>query len=79
MYIKVKVTPNAKRERLTKETDTLYRIEVREPAERNLANDRVRAALAAALGLQKGQVRLVSGHRSPSKVFDVPSLLLDKT
>ncbi len=71
MYIKVKVTPDAKKEKLTKETDTLYRIQVREPAERNLANDRAREMLAAALGLKKGQVRLVSGHRSPSKVFDV--------
>jgi len=76
MRIKVKVVPDAKKEKLTKETDSLYRIEIKEPAERNLANRRVRELLAATLGLKIGQVRMISGHRSTGKVFDV---LLDKT
>ncbi|OGG86047.1 hypothetical protein A2392_01095 [Candidatus Kaiserbacteria bacterium RIFOXYB1_FULL_46_14] len=71
MYIKVKVTPGSKRERVTKESDTLFRMEVKEPAERNLANERVKELLREALGLTVGRVRLVAGHRSQSKVFDV--------
>lgn len=76
MRIKVKVVPGAKKEKLTKETDSLYRIETKEPAERNQANRRVRELLAAALSVKTAQVRLMTGQRSPSKVFDV---LLDKT
>jgi len=76
MLIKVKVIPNSKKERLTKESDSLYRIEIKEPAERNLANRRTRELLADRLGLNIGQVRMISGHRSPSKTFDI---LLDKT
>ncbi|OGG41946.1 hypothetical protein A2837_01930 [Candidatus Kaiserbacteria bacterium RIFCSPHIGHO2_01_FULL_46_22] len=71
MYIKVKVTPGAKRESILKESDTMYRMEIREPAERNLANKRARDLLQETLGLSNGTVRLVAGHRSPSKVFDV--------
>lgn len=76
MYVKVKVTPDAKREAIFKENNTLFRINVREPAERNLANRRVREMLASHFGLKPGAVRLTAGHRSESKIFDV---LLDKT
>lgn len=71
MYVKVKVTPDAKREQVTKESDTVFRMEVKEPAERNLANERVKQLLRDALGIKNGEVRLVAGHRSGSKVFDV--------
>lgn len=71
MYVKVKVTPAAKRESVTKESDTVFRMEVREPAERNLANERVKQLLRDALGITEGEVRLIAGHRSGNKVFDV--------
>lgn len=71
MYIKVRATPDAKKEKVEKETETVYRIQVREPAKRNLANNRIRELLASEFGLVKGKVQIVSGHRSPSKVFDV--------
>lgn len=71
MYIKVYVTPNARKELVEKENPTTYRIKIREPKERNLANVRLRQILAAEFGKELGQVKLVSGHRSPTKVFDV--------
>ncbi len=71
MHIKVKVTPDSKKERVIKESDISYKIQVKEPAERNMANTRVRQLLADELGLQKGKVKIISGHRSLSKMFSV--------
>lgn len=73
MYVKVHVTPKAKKEKVLKESDTVYRIMVKEPAEQNLANRRTRELLANELGIQKGKLRLISGHRSPVKVFSINS------
>ena len=71
MYIKVYVTPGSRKEVIEKESPTIYRIKVREPKERNLANVRLRQILASEFNTDVGQVKLVSGHRSPTKVFDV--------
>jgi len=71
MYIKVSVTPGAKRERVLKESSTAYRMEIKEPAERNLANKRARDLLQEILGVSRSAVRLIAGHRSGRKVFDV--------
>ena len=71
MYIKVKTTPGAKKEKIEKITDDYYRICVKEPAERNLANNRVRRLLANEFAVSISQVRQISGHRSKSKVFSI--------
>lgn len=78
MYIKVYATPANRKELIEKENDTTYRIKVKEPALRNLANGRIRELLSDIHSLSKEKVRLVSGHRSSVKVFDV-DVLLDKT
>lgn len=70
MYLKVFVTPGAKRETVAEKGDALH-ISVREPAERNLANDRVRALIAARLGIPVGHVRILTGHRSRAKMISV--------
>lgn len=71
MYVRVHVQPGAKKEGFEPISDTEFHITVREKAERNMANDRVRELLARNLGLQEREVRLVSGHRSPNKIFDI--------
>ncbi len=48
-----------------------FEITVKEPAERNLANGRVRELLAREFGLELRRVRLVTGHHSGSKIFEV--------
>ena len=69
MYIRVHALPNAKKERVLRASDTEFTIAVREPAERNLANARIREVLAMELGLPLGKVRILTGHHSPSKLF----------
>lgn len=71
MQIKVKVIPDSKKEVVKKESDTTYRIMVKEPAERNQANLRIKELLLTELGLKKGQLRMISGHRSTSKIFSI--------
>ncbi len=70
MYIKVFVTPDAKREKVDEEGDTL-RISVREPALQNCANTRVREIVANRLGVEVGKVRILTGHRSRVKMISV--------
>ncbi|HET9641723.1 MAG TPA: DUF167 domain-containing protein [Candidatus Paceibacterota bacterium] len=69
-YVKVFVTPGAKKETVEQKGETLA-ISVREPAERNLANVRVRELVAAHLGVPLAKVRILTGHRSRGKMISV--------
>lgn len=73
MYVRVEVKPGAKKESVIQTDDKTYSIAVREPAERNLANMRVKELLAELLGVRLATVRMISGHRSPRKIFDIDS------
>ena len=71
MYIKVKVIAGAKKEKIEKKKEDSYFISVREPAERNLANTKVREILASIFEINVKSVRIISGHQSPSKILSV--------
>lgn len=69
MYLKLKVIPDAKQEKVEQLKDDEYRIWVKAPAENNHANTRV---LEIIRGMHPDKkVRLVSGHTSPSKIVSV--------
>lgn len=71
MYLKVIVTPGARKERIEeKDSETLY-ISVREKASRNCANTRIREILAERLGVALTQVRILTGHHSRSKMISI--------
>jgi uncharacterized protein YggU (UPF0235/DUF167 family) len=74
MYIKVKTTPSSKKEKVEKIAKDAYRISVKEPAERNLANIRVRKLVAMELGVPLSHVRQVSGRQSKSKMFSIKNV-----
>ncbi len=71
MYVHVKVQAGAKSEKVEQVKPDHFKIAVREPAERNLANGRVGELVADFFQVSSGQVRLINGHHSPSKIFDV--------
>jgi len=71
MYVRVEVQPGAKKEKVENLGEMRYRMAVREPAARNLANVKVKELLCELYRVKSGQVKLVSGHRSPRKIFDV--------
>lgn len=71
MYIKVKVKTGSKKEAVKKLSKDRFEISVREKAQRNEANLRVREIIARELGLSLGKVKILTGHHSPSKIFTV--------
>jgi len=72
MYIKVFVTPGAKKERVEEKGETLL-VSVREPASGNRANDRVRELVALRVGKPLGKVRILTGHHSRAKMISINS------
>lgn len=71
MYIKVRVTPDAKRETFEQNSSDHFTVSVKEPAEQNRANKRVIALIAEHFHLQPGKVRIISGHHSGGKILSV--------
>lgn len=69
MYIKLKVIPDAKQEKIEQLKDDEYRVWVKAPAEMGLANSRVLELMHDMYPNKR--VRLVSGHTSPSKIVSV--------
>lgn len=72
MYVRVAVYPGSKRENVTLLGEHRFEIKVKEPAERNLANLRVKELLAEVYNVEVKQVRLVSGHQNSRKIFAIP-------
>ncbi len=72
-YVRVQVKPDSRKESLSQTDEKTYSISVKEPAKQGLANDRVKELLARELGVKIQKIRLVSGHRSPRKIFDIDS------
>ncbi len=69
MYLKLKVIPDSKTQRIEKMSDDSWRIWVKVPAENNAANNRVLDLIREAYPNQS--VRIVSGHHSPSKIVSI--------
>ena len=71
MYVKVIVSPGAKKEKMEVGKKGELKISVREPAQRNLANTRVRELLAMRFHVPISAVRILSGHRVPRKLLSI--------
>ena len=68
-YIHVSVTAGAKKEIFTQIKDDHFEISVKEKAERNIANSRVLELFAIHFKVSKDKIRIVNGHRHPSKLL----------
>ena len=71
MYIHIKVTAGAKKETWKKKSEDHFEISVKEKAQRNEANARVLELVAEHFKVSKNKVRIVNGHRHPSKLLVV--------
>ncbi|MBI2612822.1 DUF167 domain-containing protein [Candidatus Kaiserbacteria bacterium] len=71
MQIKVRVRANARRESVEPISPVSFKISVREKAIENAANRRVAELVALHFKVPKASVRIVRGHRSPSKILSV--------
>lgn len=72
MFIKVFVTPGAKKEKVEEKDEALV-ISVREPALQNRANNRVREIVASRLGVEVRKVRILTGHHARVKMISISS------
>lgn len=71
MLVRVKAFPAARKERVIETGEGTYDIYVREPAQHNMANTRVRQLVALQCGVSVDRVRMQSGARSRGKIFVV--------
>jgi uncharacterized protein YggU (UPF0235/DUF167 family) len=78
MYVRVVVYPGAKRETVSKVKEGYFEVSVKEPAERNLANKRIKEILGAEFSINPKAIQIVSGHHSSRKIFSLPDEITDK-
>lgn len=71
LYIKVIVTANAKKEKFFQKNEDHFEISVKEKAENNLANKKVREILALFYKVSLGKVRIANGHHHSHKLLVV--------
>lgn len=71
MYIKVRVVAGSKKEQVVLEKPNYFKIFVREKAKQNMANKRILEIIAREHHIKPAQVRIISGHHSPSKLLSV--------
>lgn len=69
MYIKLKVIPDSKTQKVEKLSEDSWKIWVKVPAENNAANTRVLEIVRDEY--PNMSVRIVSGHHSPSKIVSI--------
>ncbi|MEK7127964.1 MAG: DUF167 domain-containing protein [Patescibacteria group bacterium] len=70
-YIHVKVIAGAGKESWKEKSPDHFEISVKEKAERNMANARVLELVASHFKVPVKKVRIVNGHRHPSKLIVV--------
>jgi uncharacterized protein YggU (UPF0235/DUF167 family) len=71
MYLKVKVTTGAKKEKLVKKNKDTFEISVKEKPERNMANKRVVELIAEHLKMPEGKIKIINGHHRPNKLISI--------
>ncbi len=71
MYIRVKAFPNSPRETVETVSEHVYRIFVRENAERNMANTRIKIILGNLYQIEPKSIRQISGHQMQNKMFEI--------
>lgn len=69
MYIKIKVIPSSKVEKVEKKSEDSWYIWTTLPAKNGLANNRVVEIVREAYPHQP--VRIISGHQSPGKIVSI--------
>lgn len=73
MYIKVRVFAGSNKEEFKKISDTHFEARVKEKAERNMANKRIIELIRRHFKIAT-DVRIISGHHSPSKILSVDGI-----
>lgn len=71
MYVRVEVVPGARREEMREGKNDSFILRVKEKAEGNQANIRVRELMALHFQVPLTAVRILTGHHSRSKLLTI--------
>lgn len=71
MLVHIKIYPEAKKDSVDAKSDNAFIVKVREKAERNAANIKMRALLAEYFKVDLGKVKIITGHHAPSKIVEI--------
>ena len=72
--LRLRVVPGARASRLVGRHGDAWKLQVAAPPERGAANEAVVRLLADALGIDRGDVILVSGHASRDKIVELAGI-----
>ena len=73
MFIKLKVHPDARKDKLFKKAPDAYEIWTKSPPERGLANASAIRQLSLALGIEAKKIMLIKGAASHAKIVKIIS------
>ncbi len=73
MYVKVRVYPKSKKEKIEETGENRFDVHVKELAKDNRANERMIEMMARHFSVNKSAIRIINGHHSPSKLLSVTS------
>ena len=71
MFIKVKVFPKSKKEKIFKKTEDTFEISVKEKPIRGEATRAVRKVLSSYFKVPEKDIRLVRGFKTRNKIFEI--------
>lgn len=69
MYIKVRIFPNSKTEKIDKVSEDHYKVSVKQKAENNMANTRLLEIMHTEY--PNSIIKIISGHHSPGKILSI--------
>ena len=71
MKLEIILKPNAKKQSITKLTETAYKVEVKSPAIKGLANKEMIAYLSEYFQIPQDQISIIVGHKSRRKLIQI--------
>jgi hypothetical protein len=71
MFLKVKVTPNSKKDEIVKRKDDEFEVRVKEKAEEGRANRAVIKVLANYFKIDESKIKLIKGFKERNKIFEI--------
>ena len=77
VLVRVKVVPNASRDRVVGELEGVLKVNVSAAPERGAANKAVCRLIAKALGIRASRVSVSAGHGSPRKTLRVSGVTVE--
>ncbi len=78
MFIKVKVFPNQKKQKIIKKSKDSFEIRVKQKAEKNQANYAVFRVLASYFNLPISCFQIIKGQKSKNKIFKINCKISEK-